>query len=180
MEGRTERDRGALSRAATEAPEHPILLFDGVCNLCNGAVQFFIRRDSKARLRFAALQSEAGRALLHATEQGPVPQRLHATAERQRQEVAESWEREDDAVDSVILVADGRLFVKSTAVLKSLRYLPYPWRLLSMLLLVPRAVRDGVYDEVARHRYRWFGRRVSCMIPTPELRDRFLSDPDRN
>ena len=127
-----------------------VILFDGVCNLCNGFVQFVIRRDPAARFQFAALQSAAGQALL-AAHQLPAP--------------AEP--------ESIVLVEGGRAYTHSGAVLRILRRLP-GWGWLYAFRVLPRVLRDAVYRWVARHRYRWFGREETCMMPTPELRARFL------
>jgi len=127
------------------------ILFDGVCNLCNGFVRFVIPRDPEARFRFAALQSPAAEALLRdAGVVQPLP-------------------------DSVVLIEDGRVYVRSTAALRIARALRFPWRLAYAGVVVPRFIRDGIYDAVAANRYRWFGRRESCMIPTPDLARRFLT-----
>jgi len=123
-----------------------VVLFDGVCNLCNGAVQFIIRRDLHARFQFAALQSEAAAKLLRT---GPT-------------------------LDSFVLMEGDRVFTKSAAALRIARGLRFPWPLLFIFWLIPRPLRDLVYDWVASHRYAWFGKRDSCMLPTPELRQRFL------
>jgi predicted DCC family thiol-disulfide oxidoreductase YuxK len=131
-----------------------VLLFDGVCTLCNGFVQFVIQRDPAGRFQFAALQSDAARRLLRAAPH-PLP-------------------------DSLVLVENGRVFMKSTAALRVVRGLSFPWPLASVFVAVPRPLRDWVYDIVARNRYRWFGRREVCMVPTPELRARFLSDSVRS
>ncbi|RSK47783.1 thiol-disulfide oxidoreductase DCC family protein [Hymenobacter rigui] len=129
-----------------------VILFDGVCNLCNGFVQFVIRHDAAGRFRFAALQSEAGQALLR-QYQLPTP----------------------TEPDSVVLVMDKRAYTHSAAALQILRGLGGGWRWLAGLgLLVPRRVRDAVYRLIARHRYRWFGRQEACWLPTPALRARFL------
>ena len=130
----------------------PVLLFDGVCNLCNGAVAFVIRRDRRARFRFAPLQSPAADALLAS----------HGVAR-------------DGLPDSFVLVEDGRVHLRSTAALRVARGLRFPWPLLAAFLLVPRCLRDPAYDLVARNRYRWFGRRDECMVPTAELQARFLA-----
>jgi predicted DCC family thiol-disulfide oxidoreductase YuxK len=127
-----------------------VLLFDGVCTLCNGFVRFVIERDPAGRFQFAPLQSAAAARLLGATAR-PLP-------------------------DSLVLLEDGRLFTRSTAALRVARGLPFPWPLAYVFVAVPRPVRDWVYDVIARHRYRWFGRRDVCMVPTPELRSRFLND----
>lgn len=131
-------------------PEPPLILFDGVCNLCNGAVQFVVRRDPRARFRFAALQSAAAKAALAAAGAGsPMP-------------------------DSIVLVHRGRLRVKSAAALAIARGLRFPWPLCTAFWLIPAPVRDFVYDWIARHRYRWFGKAAQCWVPTPALRARFL------
>ena len=131
--------------------EHPVVLFDGVCNLCEGAVRFAIERDPAARLRFAPLQSPLGRALL--AHHGYDP----------------------DALDAVVLVDGDGAHDRSTAALRLALWLRAPWPWLARpLLLVPRRLRDAVYGWIARSRYRWFGRRAECLVPTPELRARFL------
>ncbi|WP_201983222.1 thiol-disulfide oxidoreductase DCC family protein [Hymenobacter rubidus] len=130
------------------------ILFDGVCNLCNGFVQFVIRHDPAGRFRFAALQSEAGRALLAAHG-------LAAAA------VAAS-------PDSVLLLSGGQVYSHSTAVLRIARGLGGVWQLAAVAEVLPRAWRDAAYRLVARHRYRWFGRQESCWLPTSALKARFL------
>ena len=135
---------------------HDTILFDGVCNLCHGFVQFVIRHDAAGRFRFAALQSEAGRALLAAHGQAPAAAAADADP------------------DSVLLLSGGRLYSHSTAVLRIARGLGGAWRLAEAGWALPRAWRDGLYRFVARHRYRWFGRQESCMLPTPALKSLFL------
>lgn len=130
----------------------PVVLFDGVCNLCNASVNFMIDRDRDARLKFASLQSEAARALLRARG-AAVP--------------------EGDP-ESILLVEGARVWERSDAVLRLSRHLPAPWRWSVVFLAVPRALRDVVYRWIARNRYRWFGRSEVCRVPTPELRGRFL------
>lgn len=127
-----------------------VVLFDGVCNLCNGSVQFIVRHDPAGRFRFASLQSREGQALL----------RRHGL----------------DPADlfSVILVEGGRAYSRSDAALRIAGGLSGGWRAAGALRVVPRPLRDLVYGWVARNRYRWFGRQDACMIPTPELRGRFL------
>ena len=131
------------------------ILFDGVCNLCNGFVQFVIRHDAAGHFRFAALQSEAAQALLAAYSQPLTPSTLADPA-------------------SVVLVADGRVYTHSAAVLRIAGQLGGIWRLAAVGWLLPRRWRDAMYRYIARNRYRWFGRQESCMLPTPELRGRFL------
>ena len=132
-------------------PEKKIVLFDGVCNLCNGAVQFVIRRDRRDRFRFAALQSELG------------------------QELCRARHIDTTQVDSIVLIDPGvAYYIKSDAALEIARDLKgYGWMPL-MLGWIPRGVRDAVYDLVARNRYRWFGKKDQCMIPTPDLQQKFL------
>ena len=128
----------------------PVVLFDGVCNLCNGSVRFVIERDPHKHFQFAPLQSETATTLIGGTAD-PLAM-----------------------PDSIVLVDDGRLYVRSTAALRIARRLRFPWPLLWVFMAVPRPLRDWVYDVIARHRYGWFGKRDTCMVPTKEIRDRFL------
>lgn len=128
----------------------PVVLFDGVCNLCNGSVRFVIERDPHKHFQFAPLQSETATTLI-----GGLANPLAMP-------------------DSIVLVDDGRLYVRSTAALRIARRLRFPWPLLWVFMAVPRPLRDWVYDLIARHRYGWFGKRDTCMVPTKEIRDRFL------
>jgi predicted DCC family thiol-disulfide oxidoreductase YuxK len=128
----------------------PVVLFDGVCNLCNGSVRFVIERDPHKHFQFAPLQSETATTLIGRTAD-PLAM-----------------------PDSIVLVDDGRLYVRSTAALRIARRLRFPWPLLWLFMAVPRPLRDWVYDLIARHRYGWFGKRDTCMVPTKEIRDRFL------
>jgi predicted DCC family thiol-disulfide oxidoreductase YuxK len=132
------------------ASAHPVLLFDGVCNLCNGSVQLIIRRDPEGRFRFASLQSAAGQRYLD-----------ELRIDRQ-------------ALDSLILVEGDRWSKESDAVLRIARHLGGPWKMLAVFRLVPGPLRDWAYRLIARNRYRWFGKRESCWLPTQELRERFL------
>jgi predicted DCC family thiol-disulfide oxidoreductase YuxK len=133
-----------------DAPSHPILLFDGVCNLCNGMIRFILKRDRKDVFRFAALQSPAGQSQLARFGLSP------------------------HGMPSVVLVEGDRYFQRSTAVLKVLAALGWPYKALSILALIPRPLRDLGYAMIARNRYRIFGKRDACMMPTPEIRARFL------
>jgi predicted DCC family thiol-disulfide oxidoreductase YuxK len=130
----------------------PILLFDGHCNLCNAWVQFIVKRNPAKTIRFASLQSNAGRALL---------------AEHK---IAQNY------LDSLVLIEEERFSVSSSAALRTLSYLSTWESQLKLLLVLPRPLRDLVYRFVARYRYKWFGRREQCMIPTAELNERFLPD----
>lgn len=130
--------------------EGPVLLFDGVCNFCNGAVNFLIDRDPRGRLRFASLQSGAARALLAQHGLRDLP------------------------LSTSVLIEDGRAHLDSEGLLRAIIGLGGAWRLLAVLLLVPRFVRDPLYRAFARNRYRLFGKAETCRVPTPELRSRFL------
>jgi predicted DCC family thiol-disulfide oxidoreductase YuxK len=131
-------------------PASSILFFDGVCNLCNGFVQFVIARDPAGHFRFASLQSAAGQEVL----------RTHGLPTEQ--------------FKSILLLENGRLYTRSSAGLRILRHLGGVWSWLYVLMLVPSFLRDPLYDWVSRNRYRWFGKQESCMLPTPELKTRFL------
>ena len=128
----------------------PIVLFDGECNLCNASVQFIIDRDPRGVFRFASQQGRAGRALLA---------RFGSADEVQR---------------SVVLVEGDRLYTRSTAALRIAARLAGPWRLLYAFIVIPRPVRDAVYDWIARNRHRWSGRSPACRIPSAAARGRFL------
>jgi predicted DCC family thiol-disulfide oxidoreductase YuxK len=129
----------------------PLILFDGVCNLCAGAVRFIIKHDPAAVFRFASLQSETGRRLLA----------KHGI--------------DSTRIDSFVLVEDDVAYTESTAALRVARRLQGAWPLCFYGgILLPRLLRDPVYRFIARHRYQWFGKEESCMIPTPELRTRFV------
>lgn len=131
--------------------QHPILLFDGVCNLCNNSIQFVIEHDSDATFRFAPLQS-------------PVAQ-----------ELLDECEYSGDRFDSVVLVENGTCYAKSDAVIRSVRHLGGIYRLLRPGRYVPRWLRNRLYDFIANRRYGWFGKRDSCMMPTPDIEERFLA-----
>lgn len=131
------------------ASDHPVILFDGVCNLCNAAVNFIIDRDHEAMFRFAPLQSDVG------------------------QRLVESCGMQDE--DTIILVDRGQCFDRSTAALKIAQRLGGGWPLLRVFLAVPPLIRDAVYRVIARYRFDWFGKRDSCRMPTPDLQSRFLA-----
>lgn len=130
-----------------------LVLFDGVCNLCNASVNFVIDRDPSGYFKFASLQSEAARG--HLARCGPA---FTPT----------------DPPASIVLIEGGACYRQSTAALRIARRLRGLWPLLYGFIIVPRPLRDAIYDWIARNRYRWFGRRDTCRIPTPELRDRFV------
>ncbi len=129
---------------------HAVVLFDGVCNLCNGSVNFIIDRDPDGYFRFASLQSEEAEAIMRRAGSSGT------------------------TLESIVLVEGDRVFRRSDAVLRIARKLKGPWPALALFTVVPRPIRDRVYDWIARNRYRWFGKRDTCRIPTPELRARFL------
>lgn len=126
------------------------VLFDGVCNLCNSTVQFIIRNDRRGRFRFAALQSEAGRQLL------------------------QQYQLPEKALNTVVLIAEGRAYTRSGAALEIARRLDGAWPLCYAAIIMPRFFRDAVYNFIARNRYRWFGKQEACWMPAPELKQRFL------
>jgi len=130
----------------------PILLFDGHCNLCNAWVNFIVKRDSSSTIRFASLQSLAGNRLL------------------------EEHKIDSNYIDSLVLFEEDKVSVSSTAALRILSYLDGWERHLIYLTILPRTFRDLVYRFVAKNRYKWFGRREQCMVPTVKLSKRFLPD----
>ena len=134
---------------AAEDTEGPVVFFDGVCNLCNGTVDFIIGRDRGTGFRFSSLQSGYARDVLPP------------------EDVA-------GELDSIVLQEDGQLYRRSTAALRIARRLKGPWPLLYVLILIPSPLRDLVYRLIANYRYSWFGRSESCRVPTPELRARFI------
>src|SRR5687768_11486046 len=119
----------------------PIILFDGICNLCNGTVQFLLRQDRQKILRFAALQSQKA------------------------SELFKEYDIQQSGAGSFILIDKGVAYQESEAALALLRYLPWWWQWLKIFSAVPRTTRDRMYRFVARNRYRWFGKQESCMIP---------------
>lgn len=131
--------------------QHRIILFDGVCNLCNGSVLFILQHETKPAFKFASIQSETGKELL-------------------------IWcGLPSNYAEAVVLIDCGKKYLGSTAALKIGQTLNFPWSFLSTLgLIVPTFIRDWVYNQIGSHRYRWFGKRDVCMIPSPELKSRFL------
>lgn len=126
-----------------------IILFDGFCNFCSGSVQFILKRDDKAYFQFAALQSEAGEKLLKTYNV-------------------------NDSIDSLVLIENEQVYIKSSAALRVCKHLKGLWKGFYILLFVPRLIRDFVYDFIAKNRYKLFGKKDQCMMPTPEIRKRFL------
>ena len=128
----------------------PVILFDGVCNLCNRSVQFVIKHDPEGKFMFTSLQSESGQKLL------------------------KEYQLPANEFNSFILLENGRAYTRSTGALKVTRRLKSGWKLLYGFIIVPHFIRDPVYNWIARNRYRWFGKTETCMIPSPELTNRFL------
>ncbi len=126
------------------------ILFDGVCNLCNGAVTYIIKRDKKNVFKFAALQSEIG------------------------QQLISKFNIDTSKVDSIILIDGDTHYEKSTAALHIAKQLSGAYPLLFGFIVVPKFIRNSVYDYIAKNRYKWFGKKESCMIPTAELKSKFL------
>jgi predicted DCC family thiol-disulfide oxidoreductase YuxK len=127
-----------------------IIFFDGVCNLCNGAVNFVIDHDPEAKFKFAALQSDVAKKKL------PQERVQH--------------------VDSIVLLKQGKTFIKSEAALLIAKELKFPWSMFQVFLIIPKFFRDPLYNFIAKRRYKWFGKKDACRIPTPELQDRFVTD----
>lgn len=128
-----------------------LILFDGVCNLCNSSVLYVIKRDKKNLFMFAPLQSNVGK------------------------QIIEEFNIDTNKVDSIILYNPEKgIYHKSTAALKVASKLGFPLNLLSVFLVVPNFIRNWVYDFIARNRYKWYGKKDACMIPTPELKSKFL------
>ena len=131
---------------------NPIVFFDGVCNLCNGAVQFIIRKDPEGYFKFSSLQSSIAADLL-AKAGHPI---------------------KSDRMDSIILLENSRVYTRSDAVLQISKNLSGVWKFFYGFIIIPRPVRNAIYDWVASNRYKWFGRKDSCMVPTGDLISRFL------
>lgn len=129
--------------------QYPLILFDGVCNLCNNTVDFLLKRDRTKQFRFASLQSETGKELKN---------KFHIPQE----------------TDSIVFVHMDQFYIESEAALEIARLLPYPWKVASIFKIVPRTLRDKIYRWIARNRYRWFGKRDTCRMPTPEEIESFL------
>ncbi len=132
------------------AYRNKVVLFDGVCNLCNNSVVFIIKHDKEDRFRFAALQDAAGESLLA------------------------QHKVDTNTVDSIVLVDNEKTYTKSDAALRIALFLNGLYPLLYGFMIVPRFLRNWVYDLIAGNRYKWFGKKDNCMIPTPELKSKFL------
>lgn len=131
-------------------PDKPLVLFDGVCNLCDNSVQFVIRHDPQAKFLFASLQSETGQSILKHFN-------LNLTD-----------------FNSFILLDKGEIYLKTSAILRGASLLGGWWNLMKIFFLVPTSIRDFFYSFVAKNRYRFFGKKEFCMLPSAELKSRFL------
>lgn len=149
QETASSSDRDTPNQAATPGEEYPIVLFDGVCHLCDRSVRFILEHDRDARFHFAPLQSALGKELL---EKHGLPL---------------------ESLETMVLIHRGTAHTKSSATLRVAGQLTFPWKTGILFLAVPKLLRDAVYGVVARHRYRWFGKRDACMAPDPRWKDRF-------
>ena len=129
---------------------NPLLLFDGVCNLCNSSVQFVLERNKKENIQFASLQSDYARKILDQVNLSP------------------------DYISSLVLIEEGKPYVKSDAALRLAKHLNRLWKLGSVLFIFPKFIRNPVYNLIARNRYKWFGKKDACWIPEPKWKTRFL------
>jgi len=126
------------------------ILFDGICNLCNGAVKFIIKHDKKEKFRFGSLQSDSAKKLL------------------------EPYHLPTEELNSFVLIEDGKIYLRSRAVLRIASQLDGAWKLTSAFYIFPSFISDAVYNFVAKTRYKVFGKREKCMAPTTELKNRFI------
>lgn len=131
------------------AKSEQIILFDGVCNFCNGSVNFLIRRDPNGIFKYAPLQSKIGQKIIS------------------KYNIAEE-------IDSIILLKENNIYIKSDAVIEIIKQLSWNWQILLFVKVFPRKIRDVIYDLIANNRYKWFGKRDYCMIPDENLKSRFL------
>ena len=127
---------------------HPLVLFDGVCNLCNGTVNFILKRDRKKQFRFVALQSKAGKFLIKKFNISPT-------------------------TDSVILIFQNRIFIESDAAIEIVKLLPFPWKMALIFNAIPKKPRNKIYRWIAKSRYKWVGKKETCRVPTPDERKFF-------
>ncbi|MEM6723328.1 MAG: DCC1-like thiol-disulfide oxidoreductase family protein [Bacteroidota bacterium] len=128
----------------------PLLLFDGVCNLCADSVQFVIERDPKGRILFASLQSDLG------------------------QRVVELAKLQSAYLNTVVLIDNGKVYKRSAAAMRTTKFMKGAWPAFRAFLIVPEFIRDAIYELIANNRYKWFGKKEVCWMPTPELKARFL------
>ncbi|MCC7402261.1 MAG: thiol-disulfide oxidoreductase DCC family protein [Chitinophagaceae bacterium] len=131
-------------------PENPVILFDGICNLCNRSVLFIIKRDRKKKFLFASIQGEKGKDLFS---------KLNLPL---------------NDINSFVLIDKGKAYTRSSGALRVLKELGGKWRLWYACIIVPKFIRDGVYKWIAKNRYKWFGKKETCMTPAADLKERFL------
>ena len=129
--------------------QNPIILFDGVCNLCNGTVDFLLKRDCKKQFRFASIQSESAKLLIR---------KFQISVE----------------TDSVILIKSNQVYFESDAAIEIAGMLPFPWKMAVIFRFIPKKMRDSIYRWIAKNRYRWFGKRDICRIPDPSEKESFI------
>ena len=127
-----------------------IVLFDGVCNLCNAGVQLLIKHDQKNQFLFASLQGKKG------------------------QECLKQFNLPQDSFNSFLLMEDDKFYDRSTGLLRIMKHLGGGWQLAYVFIIVPKFIRDGIYNFIASRRYQWFGKKEVCWVPTPELKEKFL------
>lgn len=130
--------------------QNDVILFDGVCNLCNNAITFIIKRDPKNRYRFASLQSNIGKQYL------------------------DKHQIDTNHTDSIVLIRGKHAYTKASAALRIALHLSGLWPVLIVFIVIPKFISNSIYDYIASNRYRWFGKRESCMIPTPEIKNKFI------
>ena len=131
---------------------HPVILFDGVCNLCNASVQYVIKHDKKKLFRFVSLQSSFGESVL------------------------KQYDLPVNTFNSFILLSDNKIYTRSTAALLVAKKLSGLIKLFYGFIIIPKFIRDFVYDVIAKNRYKWFGKKEACWVPTPELKSLFLNE----
>lgn len=131
-------------------PHQPLLLFDGVCNLCNNSINYIIKKDTKNVFKFASLQSDVAKKILL------------------------QFDSTNFDLSSIVLVDHDKLYFKSTAILKAGKHLGGIYKICYFFIVIPRPIRDLIYDYIAKNRYKWYGKKESCMIPTPELKEKFI------
>jgi len=131
---------------------HPIILFDGHCNLCNSSVQFVIQRDPNKQFRFASLQSEFGKKILT------------------------QFNLSTSDINTLVLLDCGKIYTRSTGALRVAKKLSGAWSLMYAFSIIPSFIRDIVYNFIAKNRYKWFGKKEACWVPTPALKDLFIEN----
>ncbi|AOW19466.1 thiol-disulfide oxidoreductase DCC family protein [Urechidicola croceus] len=132
-------------------PQQPLLFFDGVCNLCNSSVQYIIKHDKNNQFTFASLQSDAVKNILL------------------------QFEETNSKLDSILLIHNDKIYSKSSAILRVAKILGGFHKMAYFFIVIPKPLRNWMYDFIAKNRYKWFGQRESCMVPSSQLKNRFLS-----